>query len=85
MCRLPRERASADAVVLLGPFYHLMERYGRRLALYERLAAWSDRETRCWPRLSRASPLRWTGSHAFLAESEFEVIAERDVGRRTAM
>jgi hypothetical protein len=33
MCRLPRERASADAVLLLGPFYHLTERYGRRLAL----------------------------------------------------
>jgi hypothetical protein len=35
MCRLPRERASADAVLLLGPFYHLTERYGRRLALWE--------------------------------------------------
>jgi hypothetical protein len=30
---LPRDIASADAVLLLGPFYHLTERDGRMLAL----------------------------------------------------
>ena len=35
MRRLPSEHASADTVLLLGPFYHLTERDGRILALGE--------------------------------------------------
>ena len=59
---LPMEQASADAVLLLGPLYHLTERTDRVLALREARAAWSGPEGLSSPLRSRASPPRWPGS-----------------------
>src|SRR4051794_33290600 len=58
---LPWEDGEADAVLLLGPLYHLPERPRRVLALAE--ARRVARPGASWPSpSSRASPGHWTGS-----------------------
>jgi ubiquinone/menaquinone biosynthesis C-methylase UbiE len=77
--RLPMEEASADAVLLLGPLYHLTEREDRILALREGRRVVRPGGTVVAAAISRfASTIDGLAS-GFLADDEFEAIVERDV------
>ena len=77
--RLDVEDASADAVLLLGPLYHLITREDRLAALRE-----ARRVTRPGGTLVAAAISRFASTldgllGGFLLEAEFEEIVERDV------
>jgi SAM-dependent methyltransferase len=76
---LPWEDATADAVLLLGPLYHLTERDGRVAALRE-----VARVLRPGGLLAAAAISRYAGAYSglysgFIHEAGFEEIVERDV------
>ena len=76
---LPCADASADAVLLLGPLYHLTEASDRRTALTE-----ADRVLRPGGLVAAAAISRFASTfdglaREFLADGEFEQIVERDV------
>ena len=77
--RLPRERASADAVLLLGPLYHLTEREDRILALREARRVVRPGGTVVAAAISRFASTMDGLARGFLADDEFEVIVGRDV------
>jgi SAM-dependent methyltransferase len=76
---LPLEEASADAVLLLGPLYHLTEREERILALREARRVLRPGGTVVAAAISRFASTLDGLSRGFLADDEFEVIVERDV------
>ncbi len=76
---LPMERASADAVLLLGPLYHLTERTDRVLALREACRVVRPGGTIVAAAVSRFASTMDGLVHGFLADDEFEAIVERDV------
>jgi ubiquinone/menaquinone biosynthesis C-methylase UbiE len=77
--RLPRERASADAVLLLGPLYHLTEREDRILALREARRVVRPGGTVVAAAVSRFASTMDGLARGYLANDEFEGIVERDV------
>ncbi len=77
--RLPMEEASADAVLLLGPLYHLTEREDRILALREARRVVRPGGTVVAAAVSRFASTMDGLASGFLAEDEFEAIVERDV------
>lgn len=77
--RLPRERASVDAVLLLGPLYHLTEREDRVLALREACRVVRPGGTVVAAAISRFASTMDGLARGYLADDEFEAIVERDV------
>jgi ubiquinone/menaquinone biosynthesis C-methylase UbiE len=76
---LPMEQASADAVLLLGPLYHLTEQEDRVLALREACRVVRPGGTVVAAAVSRFASTMDGLARGFLADDEFEVIVERDV------
>ena len=76
---LPKEQASADAVLLLGPLYHLTERRDRVLALREACRVVRPGGTVVAAAVSRFASTMDGLARGFLADDEFEAIVERDV------
>jgi ubiquinone/menaquinone biosynthesis C-methylase UbiE len=77
--RLPREQANADAVLLLGPLYHLTGREDRVLALREARRVVRPGGTIVAAAVSRFASTMDGLASGFLADDEFEAIVERDV------
>jgi len=77
--RIPREQASADAVLLLGPLYHLTERQDRVLALREACRVVRPGGTVVAAAISRFASTIDGLARGYLADDEFEGIVERDV------
>lgn len=76
---LPWERTSVDAVLLLGPLYHLTEREDRILALREACRVVRPGGTVVAAAISRFASTMDGLARGYLADDEFEAIVERDV------
>jgi ubiquinone/menaquinone biosynthesis C-methylase UbiE len=77
--RLPMEQASADAVLLLGPLYHLTEREDRVLALREASRVVRPGGVVMAAAISRFASTMDGIASGFLEDDEFEAIVQRDV------
>lgn len=77
--RLPRESEGADAVLLLGPLYHLTEREDRIQALREARRVVRPGGVVLAAAISRFGSTMGGIAHGFLKDDEFELIVERDV------
>lgn len=71
--------ASVDAVLYLGPLYHLIERDDRLLALREARRALRPGGTLCAVAISRFASLLDGLDRGWLADPEFRSIVERDL------
>ena len=77
--RLPGEEGSVDAVLLLGPLYHLTEREDRILALAEARRVVLPEGVVLAAAISRFGSTIDGLVRGYLADGEFEAIVERDV------
>ncbi len=78
--RLPAGDAKYDAVLLLGPLYHLVERMDRVEALREARRVVKPGRPVAAGAISRFAPLFDGLARGFLFDPEFRSIVERDLG-----
>jgi len=77
--RLPQSDATADAVLLLGPLYHLVEREDRLVCLREARRVLRPGGLVWGAGISRFASLFDSSSHGFFADHEFAPILARDL------
>ena len=77
--RLPLEEASADAVLLLGPLYHLVERHDRIAALREAHRVLRPGGTLLAAGISRYASVIDGFASGLLADPAFREIVDRDL------
>jgi ubiquinone/menaquinone biosynthesis C-methylase UbiE len=79
--KLDLPSASADAVLLLGPLYHLVERRDRLQALHEARRVLRTRGVLFAAAISRFASMIDGLSRGFFQDAEFRQIVERDLTR----
>ena len=77
--RLETSDASVDAVLLLGPLYHLTERHERLAALREAGRVLRPGGLLCAVAISRCASLLDGLAHGRLSDPEFRTIVDRDL------